>query len=214
MTKRALSVLMVVALMGGLVATSSIDANAAKRKKKKCRAYKPGELGAEAETIKVTNKATAEAPVEVVLTLDPGAGQATGVGQIDAVSTAAQSHAFYNVQVDPRTKTTGLYMSLASPMPDDNDLYLFHATGTEAAHAAGFHGGGPDNLPTPVQAFPVYNSNANGGHTGADAEYLDGILTKDCGGYTVHAIGANSRGGDVSLKLWLGEPSEYEVPAP
>ena len=204
MTKRALSVLMVVALMGGLVATSSIDASAAKRKKK-CKAYKPGELGAEAETIKINDKATAEAPVEVTLSLDPGAGQATGVGQIDAVSTAAQSHAYYNVQVDPKAKTTGLYVSLASPMPDDNDLYLLHATGTEAAHAAGFHGGGPQ---------PVFNSNQNGGHTEAAAEVLDGILTKDCGGYTVHAIGANSRGGDVALNLWLGEPSDYEVPAP
>ena len=212
MNKRALSVLMVVALLGGLVATSTIDASAAKRKKK-CKAYKPGELGAEAETIKVTDKATAEAPAEVTLALDPGAGQATGT-PIDAGSTAAQSHGYYNVQVDPKARKTGLYVSLASPMPDDNDLYLFHSTGTEAAHAAGFHGGGPEGLPTPVQVFPVYNSNANGGHTGPDAEYLDGILTKDCGGYTVHAVGANSRGGDVALKFWLGEPSEYEVPAP
>jgi hypothetical protein len=155
--------------------------------------------------VKVTDKATAEKPVEVTLSLDPGAGQGTGIGQVDAVTTALQSHAYYNVQVDPKAKTTGLFVSLASPIPDDNDLYLLHSTGTEAAHAAGFHGGGP---------VAIYNSNQDGGHTGPDAEYLDGILTNDCGGYTVHAVGANSRGGDVPLKFWLGEPSDYEVPAP
>lgn len=208
MTKRTLTVFMAILLVGGLVSTSALDAGAAKKKKKKkkvCKPYKPGEMGAEVETVKVTDKATEEAPLEVTLEMDPGAGQAIGIGAVDAVTTAAQSHVYYNVQVDSKAKKAGLFVNLASPMPDDNDLYLFHSTGTEAAHAAGFHGGGP---------APIYDSNGNGGHTQPAAEQLDGILTKDCGGYTVHAIGANSRGGDVPLKLWLGEPSDYEVPAP
>lgn len=187
---------------------AALDAGARKKKKKKkvkiCKPYKPGELGAEAKTIKVTDKATAEKPLEVILDLDMGAGQATGT-PVDAVTTAAQSHAYYNVQVDSKLKEAGLFVRLASPMPDDNDLYLLHSTGTEAAHAAGFHGGGP---------VPIYDSNQNGGHTEADAEYLDGIRTKDCGGYTVHAVGANSRGGAVSLQFWLEKASAYEVPAP
>ena len=210
MTKRAMHVFLVVALIGGLLAGAALDAGAKKKKKKKkkvkvCKPYKPGELGAEAELVKVTDAATAEKPLEVVLDLAAGAGQATGVDEIDAVTTAAQSKAFYNVQVDSKAKATGLFVRLASPVPDDNDLYLFHSTGTEAAHAAGFHGGGP---------APIYDSNQDGGHTEADAEVLDGIATADCGGYTVQAIGANSRGGAVALQFWLGAPSDYEVPAP
>lgn len=204
MNKKVLSVLMIMGLVASMFALQA-DAGAKKKKKKKvCKPYAPGELGAEAETVKVTDKATAEEPLEVTLTLDPGFGQALGA-PTDSATTSQQSHAYYNVQVDPKAKETGLYVSLASPVPDDNDLYLLHSTGTEAAHAAGFHGGGP---------VPVYDSNTAGGHTGPDAEFLDGIRTADCGGYTVHAVGANSRGGDVALNLWLGDPSDYEVPAP
>jgi hypothetical protein len=176
----------------------------AKKKPARCSAYKPGELGAEAKTIVVTDAATEAKPAEVTLDLGPGLGQATGT-PVDAVTTAAQSHAYYNVQVDSKNKDAGLFVSLGSPVPDDNDLYLLHSTGNEAAHAAGFHGGGP---------VPIFDSNADGGHTGPDAEFLDGIRTVDCGGYTVHAVGANSRGGAVPLKFWLGPASDYEVPAP
>jgi hypothetical protein len=182
------------------------------KKPARCAAYKAGELGAEAETVVVTDAATEAKPVEVTLALDPGFGQATGLdflhpqlAAVDEVTTAAQSHTYYNVQVDSKAKDTGLFVSLGSPVPDDNDLYLLHSTGNEAAHAAGFHGGGPE---------PIFDSNANGGHTGPDAEFLDGIKTTDCGGYTVHAIAANSQGGDTPLQFWLGAPSDYEVPAP
>jgi hypothetical protein len=210
MNKKTLHMLLVMVLITGLIAGAALDAGAKKKKKKKkkkpkvktCAPYVPGELGAEAETIKITDANTAEAPLEATLTLDPGVGQATGL-PTDAATTAAQSHAYVNVQVDPKAKEAGLFMFLPSPVPDDNDLYLLHSTGTEAAHAAGFTG-----------AHALLNSNQYGGHTDADGEWLDGIRSADCYGYTVHAIGANSRGGEITMKFWLGEASDYEVPAP
>jgi len=190
MTKRPLSVLMVVALMGGLVATSSIDASAAKRKKK-CKAYKPGELGAEAETSKVTAKATEEAPVEVVLDTEPG----FGVGGNDFTA-ANISHVYQNIQVDPKTKKTGLWVRVEMPQGTDYDIYLMNPDGTEAAHAAGFN---------PIPVGLIGDGTGAGGHSEETAEQLDGILSKDCQGYTLDIGNATGPGGEITLKMWLGE---------
>jgi hypothetical protein len=193
MTKRALSVLMVVALIGGLLATSAIDASAAKKKKKKkvCKAYKPGELGAEAETSKITAKATEEAPVELTLATEPG----FGIGGND--TTAANiSHVYHNIQVDPKTKATGLYVRLEMPQGTDYDIYLMNPDGTEAAHAAGFN---------PIPHALIGDGTGTGGHSEETAEQLDGILSKDCQGYTLDVANATGTGGDVTLKMWLGE---------
>ena len=197
-------------LIAGALAAPSADAAKKKKKKPKpkpkvkaCAPYVPGAEGKDGKTIVVTDAATAEKPLEVILSLEPGVGQGGMPEAVNPTTTMLQSHVYQNVQVDSKAKEAGLFVSLASPVPDDNDLYLNHSTGKEAAHAAGFMG-----------ETGVYDSNANGGHTGDDAEYLDGIRTADCYGYTVDANGANSRGGDVSLKLWLGTPSDYKVPPP
>jgi hypothetical protein len=190
MTKRALSVLMVVALMGGLVATSTIDASAAKRKKK-CKAYKPGELGAEAETTKVTQKATEEAPIEVAFDTEPG----FGIGGNE--TTAANiSHVYHNIQVDPKTKKTGLWVRVEMPQGTDYDIYLMNPDGTEAAHAAGFN---------PIPHEFIGDGTGTGGHSEETAEQLDGILSKDCQGYTLDIGNATGPGGEITLKMWLGE---------
>jgi hypothetical protein len=36
---------------------------------------------------------------------------------------------------------------------------------------------------------------------------LDGVRTPDCGGYTLDMASFASEGGDMTLKLWLGEPT-------
>lgn len=192
MTKRALSMLMVVALMGGLVATSALDASAAKKKKpKKCKAFKPGELGAEAETSKITSKATEDAPVEVTLATEPG----FGIGG-NAITASNISHVYQNIQVDPKTKKTGLYVRLEMPHGTDYDIYLMNPDGTEAAHAAGFN---------PIPHEEIGDGTGTGGHSEETAEQLDGILSKDCQGYTLDIGNATGPGGDVTLKMWLGK---------
>jgi hypothetical protein len=191
MTKRALSVLMVVALVGGLVATSAIDAGAAKKKKKKCKAFVPGEMGAEAETSKVTAKATEDAPVEVTLETEPG----FGIGGND-ITASNITHVYQNIQVDPKTKKTGLYVRLEMPQGTDYDIYLMNPDGTEAAHAAGFN---------PIPNENIGDGTGAGGHSEETAEQLDGILSKDCQGYTLDIGNATGTGGEVTLKMWLGE---------
>ena len=203
MSKRTLAIMLTAGLIAGALVAPSADAAKKKKKKKPkvkvCAPYVPGEEGKEVKTLVVTDAATAEKPAQVTISLAPGAGQALGE-PTDPQTTALQSHAYYNVQVDSKLPTSGLFVKLPSPLPDDNDLYLNHSTGKEAAHAAGY----TSNL----------NSDDNGGHTDDEAEYLDGISTADCYGYTVHVIGANSRGGDITLDFWLGAPSAYKVPPP
>ena len=206
MTKRILTVLMVVALIGGMLATTALDAGAKKKKKKKpkskvCAPYAPGEQGADAETTVVTDKATEEAPVEVTLTAEPGAGTL-----FEGIEIGAISHVFHNVQVDSKAKTTGLWVRLEIPEYEDYDLYLNNPDGTTASKASGFN--------AHTEGSPLaYNDTSSGGHTENGAEQLDGIKSSDCQGYTVDVAAATAPGGDVTLKFWLGD-ANYDPAAP
>jgi hypothetical protein len=169
-----------------------------KNKAKPCAAYQPGELGAEAETTVVTDTATAEAPIEVPLAMDPSAGLFSG--DVNGQANPLISHAIQNVQVDS-TAPTGLYVRVEFPEGEDYDLYLEDAEGNDAAHA-----GGGNQAPEVLG-----DGTGNGGHSEATAEQLDGVLTTDCGGYTVDV--ANAIGmGEATLKFWLG-PATWDPAA-
>jgi hypothetical protein len=72
-----------------------------KKKVKKCAAYKPGELGADAPTIVVTDAATEEAPVEQTVEF------AESVADVTFGLTEGE-YSYFNVQVDSRAKAAGL----------------------------------------------------------------------------------------------------------
>ena len=202
MSKRALSVLMVVVLIGALFATTALDASAKKKKKKKkpkpkvCAPYVAPENAAELEVAKVTDANTEEAPLEITLPTAEGLGM--GRGDFGPLV----SHAYQNIQVDSKAKSTGLYMRVEFADYQDYDLYLDRADGTTAAQAAGF--GDTEYL---------QDADTSDGHTEMGAEQVTGIATADCGGYTADIVGATTEGGDVTVKLWLGEAT-YTPEAP
>lgn len=159
-----------------------------------CAPYVPGDQGAEVETSIVTDAATAEAPLEVTITAPPG------------VPEVAVGHAFHNIQVDMAGAESGLYVAYEFPVYEDHDIFLNYASGNEAAHTGGFN-----PAPVPV-ALGCCDGTGTGGHSEQGAEFLDGVRTADCGGYTLDMASFASEGGDMTLKLWLGEAT-YD-PAP
>ena len=160
-----------------------------------CPAFTPGEQGAEAETTVVTADATEEKPIEVAIEAPPG------------VPEVALGHAFHNIQVDASGSEGGLFARYEFPVYEDHDIYLNYADGSEAAHAGGFN-----PAPVPV-ALGCCDGTGTGGHSEQGAEVLDGIRTPDCAGYTLDMAAFMSEGGEMTLKLWLGEP-ENDPAAP
>lgn len=155
-----------------------------------CVPYLPGEEGAEAETTVVNADATEEKPIEVTIAAPPG------------VPEVAAGHVFHNIQVDSSEAEGGLFARYEFPIYEDHDIYLNYAGGSEAAHAAGFN-------PTPVGPF---GGTGSGGHSEQGAEQLDGIRSADCSGYTLDLTSYISEGGDMTLKLWLGEIQNDPAP--
>lgn len=153
-----------------------------------CAPYVPGEEGKDAgDTVLVTDAATAEKPVETTIEIMDGVG-------IGGVFEDLMSTAFKNVQVDPAAAGTGLYVRLEMPIYADYDLYVNNPDGSTAARAAGFN-------PEPA----VYNDTEMGGHTEQGAEVIDGLASADCQGYTLRVAAASAEGGELTIKLWLGE---------
>jgi hypothetical protein len=198
MTRRSLHVLVAIALVGGLVAGSAVDAGAKRRRAKKakaCARYKPGEQGKGFKTTVVTDRATKKKPIEVGLPIEAGAGTIEPFGGSEV---GRISHVFHNVLVDSGSKTKGLWVRLEFAANRDYDLFLNNADGTTVAKAAGFN---PHTEGSPL----AYNDTSMGGHTEATAEQLDGIKSADCRGYTVDAAAATGPGEILTLKLWLGK---------
>lgn len=195
MNKRIISVLAMGALLASFVALPA--AEAAKKKKKKkppvCAAYTPGEMGAEAETIVVTDKHTAEAPLTFPISLDAEFSEGIA-GDPPAANV--------NVQVDSAAATSGLYVTFEFDPFRDYDLWAYFAEGSGAASSHGFQ---PLIL---TQGTPADLSNTESNHAGEsheDSENLIGVITPDCAGYTVQATNYFGEGGDFELKFWLGE---------
>lgn len=163
-----------------------------------CEAYVPGEQGAEAETVVVTDEHTEEAPLELTIQQGMGLG-----GPLIAGVPPDQTSRFYsNLQVDGDAPEAGLYIRYEFPVFEDHDFYVNYADGTEAAHVAGF------NL-TPVS---IFDGTGSGGHSEQGAEQLDGLRTADCAGYTVDFSNYLGEGGEYTVTMWLGEIQNDPAP--
>ena len=170
-----------------------------------CTPVAPATAGKDAPALTLTDAATAEKPAVQTLTLeqrfDEGLGDALGV---PGSSPAAPSSV--NVTVDTAAKgPIGLYATLEFPARRDYDLWAYFP-GTENEEAASSHGFSPLIETQGQGPADVSNTASNhGGETTANSENLVGILTPDCGGYTITAYNYFGEGGDLDLKLWLGE---------
>ncbi|MGH2731155.1 MAG: hypothetical protein ACRDJI_11190 [Actinomycetota bacterium] len=186
-TLRTLALLATATLVVGAFAAGPAEA------KKKCRPYKPGTLGAEAETTKVTDAATEEAPIEVELDTAPGLGFTNA--DDPSGDTGPTSHAFHNVQVDSKAASAGLYVRVEFLPTWDYDLYLRAPSGPSVAYEADFN-----------QAAGAGLGANQGGHAEQGASQIDGYLAADCAGFTVDLASSSSAGGAATMTLWLGDP--------
>ena len=172
----------------GLVLGAFVAAPAeAKKKKKGCATYVPGEKGAGAPVTKVTSKNTADAPAAVEVDAGPG----FGMGRDPEGEGAHVSHAYANVQVDPTAPSDVLSVRISWANPvEDFDVYLDTADGTELANSAGF---GP------------LTSGSDYAHSELGSETIVAYPVADCEGFTVDVVGATTAGGTVTVEYWLGE---------
>ena len=204
---RSASVLASAALiLGAFVA----PADAKKKKKPKppppppaCAPYVPGESGAEAATTIVTDAATAEAPVVIDLTAEPGL---PSTPTVNGVGFDGTSSLYQNVQVDTANPSAGLYVKFEFPDRHDYDLDLEYADGSTAASSGDANAAPGNDLGS--------GSPEGAWEAGTNYESLNGINTPDCAGYTARMKAYTTNGGAVKLSLWLGEAvAEPDAPA-
>lgn len=207
--KKTIATLIAMGLVAGAFMAAPAEAKK-KRKKKKpvaCAPYVPGELGAEAESFIVTDAATEEAPVEIPITL------AESVADADLFGTGAlpPSNQVFNVQVDSAAPTSGLYILFEFETKRDYDLRAYWPTGEEVAASHGFQPALEADVDTPLGNFS--NQGGNAGESTNTSEKIVGLITPDCGGYTVDAQNWLGEGGDFTIKAWLGEGVNEPVAA-
>ena len=179
--------LVAVAACIGLLAAIFVAPAAVAKKKKglKCGQVTSGvEDAAEAELIKVTPKATEEAPVVV---------EFEHAASLYPVST---EHIYYNVQAFG--PPSGLYILQEFDNQSDIDLYLYDAAGEEVASSGAFN---------PV---PIPGVTDAGGNGGSGFESIPGHPVATCEGFTVESSSYATMGTPVTLSLWLGEPAAEE----
>ena len=209
--KKSLAVMIMAALVASAFVAPAAEAKKKKKKPPVCAAYVPGERGAAAETVVVTDAATAEAPAIYAFSL----GQDFDEGLQGDTSTVV------NVQVDSAAASAGLYATFEFPMRRDYDMYAYHASGNEAASSHGFNPIIEADITIPVPLLgdtnPANTTTNHAGESKADSENIVGLTTNDCGGYTFRMANYFGEGGDFELKLWLGEgttdPRPDEAPA-
>lgn len=190
-----------VLVLGAFVAG---PAQAKKKKKVKkpvaCAPFTPAEGGTGAPTTLVTDAATKDAPVTTTITADKGAGIGTGLP-----TDQTMPHVYTNVQVDPAVASTGLYVRVELPANEDYDVYLLNSDGSEAARSAGFNPAPQTLTGAPLGLEHNFDGQGYGGHSENGAENIDGIITPDCGGYTLDIATATGKGGELTIKYWLGD---------
>jgi hypothetical protein len=210
MSKRMWSAVLVVGLVTSAVVAG--PATAAKKKKKPkpkpavCQPYAPGELGAEAANLVVTDAHTAEAPLAHAFSLDPSfdEGIVELLSEESGQNLGGTPRQYVNLQVDSAAASAGLYVTWEFQTHRDYDLWAYNADGTGAASAHGFQ---PliDTQGQPGNADQSNTASNHGGESTATSENLIGIVTPDCGGYTLEMSTYFGEGGDFELKVWLGE---------
>jgi hypothetical protein len=159
-----------------------------KTRTRKCKRFAPGEAGAEAPMVKLTDKATEKKPREQAVALDMSVADIAG----------DPSSAYVNIQVDSKAKSAGLYALFEFPERRDYDMNLLHTDGSYAARSRSFN----PVLGTPGEQL---SEPGHGGEGTTTSEKLVGIKTRDCGGWTLEVQNWLGEGGDFALKLWLGK---------
>ncbi len=212
--RKTLTVVLTTTLVAAVWAMPA-DAKRKKPKKPKpttppaCAPYAPGELGAGAEGFIVTDAATEEAPVEVPITLGESLGDADLVG-----AGLPYSNQFVNIQVDSAAAEAGLYLLFEFPTKRDYDLRVYWPTGEEVAASHGFQPGLEADVEDPVFGINPSNQGGNAGESTNTSEKIVGLITPDCGGYTVDVQNWLGEGGDFTLKAWVGEGVNAPVVTP
>lgn len=193
-TLRSLAVLASAAMvLGAFVAPA--DAKKKKKKAPVCAPYTTPEWAGEAETTTVTDKATAEAPIEIELSTAAGVGFTNaddpegGDGDVTRV--------FHNVVVDSAAASAPLNVRIEYAPVWDYDLFLRTPEGPSVAYEADF------NPATAAGPTPVGGN--EGAHPEVGAGQIDAYAAPDCSGYTVDVSSAITAGGAVTMTLWLGE---------
>lgn len=191
---RIVSVVGMSALVLGAFVAGPADAK--KKKKKKpavCATFTPGEKGTDKPTVKVTDAATEAAPVVQKVTLAESVGDVDVTGAVSPPGSDA-----FNVQVDSAAKEAGLYILFEFPMRRDYDLEVWHPDGSYAARSHDFN--------TLYSPDPATYANGGSGGEGTDSyEKIVGLRTSDCGGWTVETINWLGEGGELEVKMWLGD---------
>jgi hypothetical protein len=206
-TLRTVAVLASAAMVLGAFVAGPAEAK--KKKKKKpavCAPFTSSIEGADKPTVVVTDAATEAQPLVQPVTLDMSAGDADLLGA--GAPPAAHDH--LNIQVDSKAKDAGLYVLFEFPDRRDYDLNLLHQDGSYAARSHGF------NLLLGAHAAVDENFGNLSGHGGEStptSEKLVGIRSTDCGGWTLDVANYLGEGGEMEVKLWLGE-SKFEPQAP
>jgi hypothetical protein len=172
--------------------------NGCKKSPVACKAFAPGERGADKPTLVATDAATEEAPLEQKITLAESVADLDLTGEIPDEGPLAASVEFFNVQVDTTSATTGLYMLFEFDERRDYDMDLLHVDGSYAARSHGFNTicGAPQ---------PNCTNDGHGGEPTSNSEKLVGISTSDCGGWTTELTNWLGEGGEMTVKVWLGE---------
>ena len=196
--RRTVSTLLVVGLLAGAFAAPA-DARRRRRKPAACKPLPAvAESGVGKPNIVVTDANTESAPVIQKVNLAESFADLT-LGLTDGALDA------FNVQVDTANPDAGLYVLFEFPTRRDYDLELVWPDSSYAARSHDF------NL-----VYSPAGIHENGGHGGeaTDAsEKIVGVRTPDCGGYTVEAINWLGEGGEMEIKVWLGE-SKIDPQAP
>lgn len=174
-----------------------------KEEPKTCAPYVPGEQGAEAETLTITDSATEEAPLSVEF--DAGVGMGGPVTGIAPVPPDQTTRTYHNIQIDTDNEEVGLYARLDFQDRRDYDLYLRYPDGTEATHSGDFNSG----YGTPIF---ICGEESTGCSSGSSFEQVNGIRMSDCAGWTVETVAFLTEGGDVTLSFWLGEATTDPAP--
>ncbi len=185
-------------LIAGALAAGS-PAQAAKR----CGKFKPAvpvsdsdsrTEAPKAKVQKITDKYTQAKPLTIKYTHGPAqwfpADPEDGAGQ----SAAVEDTKWFNIQVDSKKRSAGLYIRQEwSPTPvSDMDLYLYDKNGGSAAQSGYWN-----QLPEEASA-----TGFSGGHAGY--EEIAGLGVTDCSGYTIESRAFSSPGENMTLKIWLG----------
>ena len=196
---RTIAVLGLSAMVLGAFAAAPADAKKKKKKPAVCKAFTPGEAGAEKPTLVVTDAHTEEAPAVQPVTLP--ADFTEGLGTI-VPGGPGSPHEYFNIQVDSAAKEAGLYILFEFQERRDYDLNVYHPDGSYAARSHGFQ---------PVLGIhaTIDEEQGNlGGHAGestTSSEKIVGLRTSDCGGWTTDVANYFGEGGDFEVKVWLGE---------